>query len=244
MRELILSDITEMGSGLCVIGIESACENLFRSVRPIPLRGFAWDRSFPHQRGHGVRFAPRHTSALPPHCEDQNTFGLQASGRRLNEIELVSTLQRAEVSADLEGLFGCELHADTNGGNAWADPSQANRSICGCLYRNLRFLVFKDPSRVTLRARLVLVSGEILTSLPVVDREWRLFMDEVVERLAKSRRQIDLDRYLNRVIRHKLLQALHAFARVGLARADNRHKCWLMLDSLFPQPDRSWLDFL
>ena len=244
MRELILSDITEMGSGLCVIGMEPACENLFRSVRPIPPRGFAWDRSFPYQRGNGVRFASRQTSAFPPHCEDQNTFGLQASGRCLNELELVSMLQRAEVSAEMEGLFGCELHTDTNGGNAWVDPSQADRSICGCLYRNIRFLVFKDPSRVTLRARLVLISGETLNSLPVVDRVWRRFMDEVVERLAKSQREIDLDRYLNRIIRHKLLQALHGFARVGLARADNGNKCWLMLDSLFPQPDASWLDLL
>jgi hypothetical protein len=244
MRELILSDITEMGSGFCVIGIESVGENLFRSVRPIPPQGFAWDRSFPYQRGNGVRFASRHTSVLPPHAEDQNTFGLQASGRCLKELELVDMLQRAEVSAELEGLFACELHAGTNGGNAWVDPSQASRSICGCLYRNLRFLVFQDPSRVTLRARLVLISGETLNSLPIVDREWRRFMDEVVERLAKSQRPIDLDRYLNRVVRHKLLQALHAFARIGLARADNGRKCWLMLDSLFPQPDSSWLDFL
>jgi len=153
-------------------------------------------------------------------------------------------LQRAEVSAELEGLFGCELHTDTSGGNAWVDPSQADRSICGCLYKNLRFLVFQDPSRVTLRARLVLISGETLNSLPVVDREWRIFMDEVVERLAKSQRPIDLDRYLNRIIRPKLLQVLHGFARIGLARADKGHKCWLMLDSLFPQPDVSWLDIL
>ncbi len=150
MRELILSDITEMGSGLCVIGIEPACENLFRSVRPIPPRGFAWERSFPYQRGNGVRFASRRTSVFPPHCEDQNTFGLQASGRCLNEIELVSTLQRAEVSAELEGLFGCVLHVDSSGGNAWVDPTQANRSICGCLYKNLRFLVFKDPNRLSI----------------------------------------------------------------------------------------------
>jgi hypothetical protein len=65
-----------------------------------------------------------------------------------------------------------------------------------------------------------------------------------VRRLAKSQRPIDLDRYLNRFIRHKVLQALHGFARVGLARPDNGHKCWLMLDSLFPQPDVSWFDIL
>jgi hypothetical protein len=244
MRELILSDITEMGSGLCVIGIEPACEDLFRSIRPIPSRGFAWERSLPHQRGNGVRFASRPTSVSPPHIEDQNTFGLQASGRCLNELELVGILQRAEVSEDLEGLFGCGLHADTNGGNAWVDASQADRSICGCLYRNLRFLVFMDPSRITLRGRLVLTSGETLNSLPVVDREWRRFMDEVMQRLAKAERHIDLDRYLNRFIRPKLLQALHRFARIGLARPGNAHKCWLMLDSLFPQPDASWLDVL
>lgn len=244
MRGLILSDITEMGSGLCVIGIEPATESLFRSVRPIPPQGYAWDRSFPHKRGTEVRFASRATSVCPPHSEDQNTYGVQASGRWLTEFELVNTLQRAEVAAELHELFECELHADTPGGNAWVDPGQASRSICGCLYRNLRFLVFQDPSRVTLRARLVLVSGETLNSLPVVDREWRLFMDKVMERAVKSGRHVDLDRYLNRFIRSKVLQALHGFARIGLTRPDAGHKCWLMLDSLFPQPDVSWLDVL
>jgi hypothetical protein len=191
-----------------------------------------------------VRFASRPTSVCPPHCEDQNTFGLQAWGSCLSEVELVDKLQRAEVSAESEGLFACELHADSKGGNAWVDPDRASRSICGCLYRNLRFLVFQDPSRVTLRARLVLVSGETLNSLPIVDEEWRRFMDEVMERLAKSGGHFDLDRYLNRFIRNKLLQALHGFARIGLARPDNTHKCWLMLDSLFPQPHASWLDIL
>jgi hypothetical protein len=244
MRELIVSDITEMGSGLCVIGIELATGDLFRSVRPIPPLGFAWDRAFPHKRGSQVRFTSRPTSVCPPHCEDQNTNGLQASGTCPSEVELVGMLQRAEVSTELEGLFGCELHVDTKGGNAWVDSSQASSSICGCLYTNLRFLVFQDPNRITLRARLVLVSGETLNSLPVVDREWRRFIDEVTERRAQSGGYFDLERYLNRFIRRKLLQALHGFARIGLARADNGHKCWLMLDSLFPQPDASWLDVL
>jgi hypothetical protein len=161
-----------------------------------------------------------------------------------SELELVNMLQRAEVSTELEGLFDCDLHTGTQGGNAWVDPGQASRSICGCLYRNLRFLVFQDPNRVTLRARLVLVSGETLNSLPVVDREWRRFIDEVMERRAKSGGHFDLDRYLNHFIRNKVLQALHGFARIGLARPENGQKCWLMLDSLFPQPDASWLDVL
>jgi len=153
-------------------------------------------------------------------------------------------LQRAEVSESLEGLFACELHVDTMGGNAWVDPAQACRSICGCLYKNLRFQVFHDPSRITLRARLVLTSGETLHSLPVVDRAWRVFMDEVVKRIAESPRPIDLDRYLNRFVRQKVLQALHGFVRIGLTRPGDDHKCWLMLDSLFPQPEVSWLDIL
>jgi len=204
MRELILSDITAMGPGLCVIGIEAATEDLYRSVRPIPPTGHAWDTTFPYRRGHGVQFASRPTSASPPHTEDQNTFGVVASGKCLSEIELVSTLQRAEVSTQLEELFGCELRVDTNGGNAWVDPTQACRSICGCLYRNLRFQVFRDPGRLTLRARLVLLSGETLYSLPIVDREWRRFMAGVMERLAKTGGRFDLDRFLNRVIRNNL----------------------------------------
>jgi hypothetical protein len=33
---------------------------------------------------------------------------------------------------------------------------------------------------------------------------------------------------------------MYRFARIGLARP-NSGRCWLMLDSLFPQPQESWL---
>ena len=73
-----------------------------------------------------VRFIPAPTSASPPHLEDQNTHGLLSGGGCAGEVELVDMLHKAEVSADLEKLFGCELHTDTHGGNAWVDPAFQN----------------------------------------------------------------------------------------------------------------------
>src|SRR5579872_6881052 len=104
MRGLILSDITEMGTGLCVIGVEQVAQDSFRSVRPLPPRGYAWNKPFPHTRGNAVLFESAPTLPSPPHGEDQNTYGLRSGGQRLSESELVSLLKRAEVSADLEGL--------------------------------------------------------------------------------------------------------------------------------------------
>jgi hypothetical protein len=151
-------------------------------------------------------------------------------------------LLRAEVSATLEGLFGCELHTDTQAGNAWVDPSSATRSICGCHFRNIRFRVFGDSGDVNLRVKLVLQSGETLNSLPMVDRNWRRFFDGLVQGCSESRITCDPETFLNRSVRRELMRAPYGFARIGLARGrPNEAKCWLMLDSLFPQPNPAWL---
>jgi len=243
MRELILSDITVMGPGYCVIGLEGVAPGALRSIRPLPRTGAAWPKTFPYGRGSAIRFVSAPTAASPPHLEDQNTHGLAPAGEGVGEAELVGLLQLAEVSANLEGLFGCELHTDTQAGNAWVDPDSATRSICGCQFRNIRFRVIGDPGDLNLRARLVLHSGETLNSLPVVDRDWRRFFDDLVQRRPKSRTPPELEVFLNRAIRMELLRAPQLFARIGLARGrPNEGKCWLMLDTLFPQPKDAWLE--
>jgi hypothetical protein len=167
---------------------------------------------------------------------------LVPAGEAAGEVQLVDMLQRAEMSANLEGLFGCELHTDTQAGNAWVDPSSATRSICGCHFRNIRFRVFGDSGEVNLRAKLVLRSGETLNSLPVVDRDWRHFFDDLVQGCSESRTTPDPETFLNRSVRRELVRAPYGFARIGLARGrPNEGKCWLMLDSLFPQPNPAWL---
>jgi hypothetical protein len=189
-----------------------------------------------------VRFIPAPTSASPPHLEDQNTHGLVSGGGRLGEVELVDMLQKAEVSADLEKLFGCELRTDTRGGNAWVEPSSATRSICGCQFKNIRFRTFQDAGEVTLRAKLVLPSGETLNSLPVVDREWRRFLSDLIRRPSAAGIAPAPEAFLNRSIWGKVMRAPCRFARIGLARGMQMEgKCWLMLDSLFPQPNAAWL---
>jgi hypothetical protein len=243
MRELILSDITEMGSGLCVIGIERVGTNSFRSVRPIPPIGYAWPLPFQCKRGSFVRFEPAVTIAVPPHIEDQNSHGLTPGGESLDEDELVDLLQHAETSENPEGLFGCGLSSDQLGGNAWAPPESASRSICGCGYANMRFRVYMDPDQIKLVAMLALSSGEVLHSLPIVDRAWRQFLVELMKCFPKRPARSELDAFFNRSIRTRVMEAPTHFARIGLPRPNkNIDKCWLMLDSLFPQPDVTWLD--
>lgn len=245
MRELILSDITEMGLGLCVIGIERVGKNEFRSVRPIPPSGHSWPLPFDGQRGSFVRFEPWATSATRPHVEDQNTHGLTAGGNSLDQDELVDLLQHAEISESSEGLFGNGLSSDQLGGNAWVPSDSASRSICGCNYANLRFRVYIDAGKVKLVAMVALASGEVLHSLPVVDRAWRQFVAELVYRLPKLPPRNQLDAIFNRFIRPRVMDEPVHFARIGLPRPKQANdKCWLMLDSLFPQPDLEWLDEL
>ncbi len=232
-----------MAPGYCVIGLESVGPDSFRSVRPLPWRAYAWREPFACKRGDRVRCKLAPTPARPPHLEDRQSYILQPTGKCLSEDDLVLSLRMAEVSTDLGGLFGCEVNADTAKGNAWLCPSKGNRSICGCEFRNIRFRVFHDPGRLTLRAALVLPSGESLQSLPIVDRDWNRFLQQVAERLGPVNVGSRSQTYLNGAIRNTLLDSPNRFARIGLARA-NEDKCWLMLDSLFPQPTEDWLNAL
>jgi len=230
-----------MGRGYCVIGLEQVSFDLFRSVRPMPLAGFAWCEPFPYQRGARVKSMLTPVPTLPPHLEDRQSEGLTAAGPSLLEQELVQSLLKAEIAPDLEHLFGCPLDRSTAGGNVWVDPDKATRSICGCLYENIRFRVFSDPQGFTLKAQLVLASGERLNNLPVVDREWRRYFDQVLDHLRRSGMNPHPEGFLNRSIRPRLLATPQRLARLGLARP-KEGKCWVMLDSLFPQPQISWLE--
>jgi hypothetical protein len=242
MPELILSDITVMRDGLCIIGLEKVSADSFRSVRPLPPGGYAWRTASRVRRGERVlcQLQPLE-GTKPPHLEDSQSQGLARTGTPVSQQDLVASLQLAETASGLNGLFGCDLSLTSHGGNAWVHPEEANRSICGALYRNIWFQIYAEE-RLTLRARLIMPSNERLNSLPVVDREWRGILDRVVDRVGRDDIK-KAENYFNRSLRWRLLKSAIAYARIGLARPSNG-KCWLMLDSLFPQPEDSWLDSL
>lgn len=245
MPELILSDITVMGPGYCVIGLERLASGAFRSIRPMPPWGFAWRDPFSWRRGDCVGFDGRAVPSTRPHVEDVRSSGLNGLGRSLGEDELVMCLRKAEVSPDIEHLFGCPVQASTEGGRAlWVSPSDAVRSVCGCEYANLRFHLFPQPDGFNLRAELTLSSNERVPSIPIVDREWRRFAGQLRQRIRRSDVLPFAERFLNGRIRNALLLSADRFARIGLPRPREAQRCWLMLDSLFPQPAESWLEQL
>ncbi|MFB3923921.1 MAG: hypothetical protein ACE145_19540 [Terriglobia bacterium] len=245
MPELILSDITVMGEGYCVIGLEKVMEDSYRSLRPLPPRAFAWRDPFPFRRSDCVRYDAVPTTVTLPHVEDQQSRGLVHTRRSVSEQELTGCLRKAEVSGSLFDLFGCAPHASDRGGRAlWVDPEQARRSICGCEYENIRFRVFRESSGFALRAEVVLKSGDRMSSLPIVDREWNRFVAHLVKLIQRSDPLPLAERFMNRTVYAKLLLSPARFARIGLPRPRADRQCWLMLDSLFPQPQAAWLELL
>jgi len=240
MAEVIISDITMMRDGYCVIALEQVGPGLFRSVRPMPLWGFAWRAPFPHQRGDHVECDLRPgKDACPPHVEDLQRGTLQPTSRKIGEAELIRYLRQAEFSENLHGLFGANLQT-SGGGNAWVTPSEAMRSICACRYRQVWFQLFQNAEGLRLRARLGLFSGESLRSLPVVDREWQRFIEGAFGQRIPVDQVKQSTTNLNRALYPRLRGSMRALARIGLAR-ESAGKCWLMLDSLFPQPQEAWL---
>jgi hypothetical protein len=239
MTELILSDITRMGGGFCAIGLERDGQK-FRSLRPIPPRGFAWPASFAYSRGAVLEFDFAALSITQPHIEDRFSQGNPLYKAQFTEQHLVSCLRKADWAVRLEELFGCPLLPSPHGGPcAWVEPNTAVRSICGCDFINLAFRVFPDR----LRADLAWGSGEVLRSLPVVDRDWNRFVEEALRRMQGANRIQRMEHFLNAVVGPLVLDSPNRLARIGLPRP-KEGRCWLMLDSLFPQLREEWLEGL
>ena len=235
--ELLISEITIMGPGFCVIGLERDNER-FRSLRPIPRSSFSWP-SFGYKRGDRVAFELSRISARQPHTEDRQAGNHQGLGS-LSEHELLQRLKQAEVAGSIRELFSCDVHPSPRGGDAvYVSPNDAKRSICGCVITAVAFSFRFFPK---IRVALALTSGETLQSLPLVDTEWTKFALEIASDTKsgphdQSRAQYFFDYFVQGEIASSELR----FARIGLSRPDKDGFCWLMLDSLFPLPKKHWL---
>ncbi|HKM90976.1 MAG TPA: hypothetical protein VJX29_10185 [Candidatus Acidoferrales bacterium] len=237
MRELILSEITRMAQGYCIIGLEPQ-GNAFRSVRPMPQRSHAWGHPWPHSRGDRLRFRLASLPSVRPHVEDFQAAGAPACTGRVAEGELLRCLRAAETGRKTEELFGSALQTNPQGGGAaWVNAREATRSICGCEFRFVRFHWKLDRWR----AELQLTSGESLKSLPIVDRDWNDFLDEAAKLGGSQNPQERVRSFLNGPVAAAIWKDENRFARLGLARPNPQGVCWLMLDSLFPLQKREWL---
>jgi hypothetical protein len=238
MTELLISEITLMGEGFCVIGLERN-KGCFRSLRPIPRNSYAWNR-FPYGRADKVAFDLSAMLALPPHIEDRQARN-DAKRGSVAEAELVKCLMQAEMATSIKELFLCDVHSSPRGGAAvYVDPKDGKRSICGCDVESVSFSLRFFPPRI--RAALALKSGESLQSLPVVDVELLRFATDLASRVKdEASLRPQLQSFFDSFVRDEIMSSPIRFARIGLARSGRDGFCWLMLDSLFPLPKKAWL---
>jgi hypothetical protein len=232
MRELLISEITRMAAGLCVIGLERHKEG-YSSFRPIPHGLTAWPQ-FPYYRADRISFDLSLSPGVTEHhCEDRRA-GNPRLVDSVSEGELVGCLRQAEVANSVKDLFGCDVHPSPRGGPAvYVNPVDAKRSVCGCKINSVRFRFYPEKIRVA----LALESGETLDSLPVVDRDLHAFAKRF-----DDESQGRLESFFNSFIVDQIMSSPIRFARIGLARPDRDGLCWLMLDSLFPLPTDEWAE--
>jgi hypothetical protein len=235
MNKLLITEITRMGPAFCVIGLHRE-NGKIHSVRPVTSTANSW-LHFPYHRGDVLQCDLAPFSGAKPHIEDRvSTRGFQKESD-VPEPEVVAFLRKAEIAGSLPDLFGCVLHENRNGSGLHAMPLEPIRSICGTETKNLRLELCANE----LRATLVLSSGEVLRDLPVVDRDWRDFIDAALAEDRGANRVGRLERFLNSQFHYKILSCPHHFIRLGLTRPYH-DLCWLMLDTLFPLPRQEWLE--
>jgi len=234
MTQLILTEITRMGPGRCIIGLEAIPAG-YRSVRPLPRYGNSWPEDFPHRRGHQLEFQLATLSPTRPHIEDRLTLRFVRKVGECGEEELVQRLRRAEMADRLHDLFHCQVHHNPTGRGYFVEPADAARSICGTELRNLRFFPHGDEIRAEL-----LLPDETRVKLPLVDTEWRRFLEQAASLIIGANQKRRMERFLLSRLPQKLLGEPTLLARIGVTRPF-MGKCWLMLDSLFPQPKEEWL---
>jgi hypothetical protein len=235
MTKLLITEITRMGPAFCVIGLQRDKDKI-QSVRPVSASANSW-LHFPFQRGDVLQCDLTPFPGAKPHIEDRvSTSGFQKEST-VPESEVVTYLRKAEFAGSLPDLFGCVLHENKTGSGLFAKPSEPKRSICGAETRNLRLELCANE----LRATLVLSSGEVLRDLPVVDRDWRGFIDAGLAENRGANRVARLERFLNSQFHYKIMSCPHHFIRLGLTRPYH-DLCWLMLDTLFPLPKQEWLE--
>ena len=235
MTKLLITEVTRMGPAFCVIGLQREKEKI-RSVRPVSPVANSW-LHFPYHRGDVLTCDLAPFSGAKPHIEDRVSMRDFKKDAAVSETETVTFLRKAEIAENLPDLFGCTLHENKGGSGLFAKPPEARRSICGTVTRNLRLEFCANE----LRATLALNSGEVLRDLPVVDRDWRDFIDSALDESRGANRLPRLERFLNSQFHYKIMSCAHHFIRLGLTRP-YREVCWLMLDTLFPLPKPEWLE--
>jgi len=235
MTKLLITEITRMGPAFCVIGLQREKDKI-RSVRPVSATANSW-MHFPYHRGDVLQCDLAPFCGSKPHIEDRvSTSGFEKDSA-VPEPEVVTYLRKAEIACSLQELFGCVLHENKNGSGLFAKPPEAKRSVCGTVTQNLRLELCANE----LRATLALSSGEVLRDLPVVDRDWRDFIEAALAIHRGANRLARLERFLNSQFHYKVLSCPHHFIRLGLTRPYH-DLCWLMLDTLIPLPRNDWLE--
>jgi hypothetical protein len=234
MTKLLITEITRMGPAFCVIGLQRE-NGKIQSIRPVPSFANGWP-NFPHRRGDILECALTPFPGAKPHVEDRVSTRGFTKVTSVPEVETVVYLRKSEMAQSMPELFGCPIHENRKGSGLFAIPRDAKRSICGCETQNLRLELCANE----LRATLALSSGEVLRDLPVVDRDWRDFIDAALAEGRGANRTARLERFLNSHFHYKIMSCPHHFIRLGLTRPFH-DLCWLMLDTLFPLPKPEWL---
>lgn len=232
--KLLITEITYMGALFCVIGLQRN-EREIHSIRPVCPNFHGW-RYFPYRRGDILQCDLAQVRGAAPHLEDRLCSTPFEKKAAIAEGETVAYLRRAETADSLKELFGCAVYENRRGSGLYAKPASAKRSVCGTATSNLRLELCGGE----LRATLALRSGEVLRDLPVVDRDWRDFVQGALAPSRGPNRQARLERFLNSQFHYKILSCPHHYVRLGLTRPF-KDVCWVMLDTLFPLPTAEWL---
>lgn len=104
ITELILSEVTRMRGGYCVIGLQPSASG-YRSVLPLPPKGFSWTDRFIFPRGSRLRFDLLDRATNPLHVEDRASVDFPAKVEHISESDCVAPFAIHQSNPRLVELF-------------------------------------------------------------------------------------------------------------------------------------------
>lgn len=229
-RTLTITDLTQMGNGVCIAGIDGQGN----CVRPVVRGGVRKQHLF---RGRNIVIYPRAvvefdlsgTNVTPPHIEDM-TFDPRSlvSGEDCGDAAWKTVLEESSFPS-IDTMFDGVLV-----GGRRVPPGSATRSLGTIADAEIEEIYVDSYNDSKFRLNLIDPSGDRYIKLPINDLAFIAYFLSLIEASGSEAEAESL-------VNNKLASVNKTYIRIGLARpatlGNYERACWTQVTGIYTFPD-------